>query len=253
MTELTQQIINDPISSLLIVGNLVVVESILSVDNAAVLATMVMDLPRGQRKKALRYGLFGAYLFRGLCLMLASFLVKVWWLKGLGGLYLVYLSWKWWRNRGKKEDADQIKKEGAWLYRQIAGRIGKLWATIISIEIMDLAFSVDNVFAAVAFSQNIIIVLCGVFIGILAMRFVAQGFVSLLEHYPFLEASAYTVIALLGVKLVLSFHEHFSPGSQLTIILKSKEADWITSALTLSIILIPLLTSRLFDYPKHRQ
>src|ERR1700754_1375742 len=111
ISELFQQIVNNPIPSLLVIGNLILIESILSVDNAAVLATMVMDLPREQRKKALKYGLFGAYLFRGLSLMLASFLVRVWWLKGLGGLYLVYLSWNWWRKRNKKEDTEEIKKE----------------------------------------------------------------------------------------------------------------------------------------------
>ena len=75
MTELLQQIISDPISSLLIIGNLVLIESLLSVDNAAVLATMVMDLPQDQRKRALKYGIKGADVFRGICLLLASYLV----------------------------------------------------------------------------------------------------------------------------------------------------------------------------------
>ena len=78
---------NDIKASLLVIFNLVVIESLLSVDNAAVLATMVMDLPKSQRKKALRYGILGAYVFRGLCLLFAAMLIKVWWLKPLGGLY----------------------------------------------------------------------------------------------------------------------------------------------------------------------
>jgi predicted tellurium resistance membrane protein TerC len=81
-------------AGLLIILNLILIESLLSVDNAAVLATMVLDLPKEQRNKALRYGIIGAYVFRGICLLLASWLVKVWWLKPLGGLYLIYLAFQ---------------------------------------------------------------------------------------------------------------------------------------------------------------
>ena len=88
LQQLLQEIIEHPLSALLIVGNLIIIESLLSVDNAAVLATMVMDLPKRKRKRALKYGIIGAYIFRGIALLLASFLVKFWYLKPLGGLYL---------------------------------------------------------------------------------------------------------------------------------------------------------------------
>lgn len=71
MNTLLQEILNEPLASLLIVGNLILIESLLSVDNAAVLATMVLKLPPQQRKKALKYGIIGAYVFRGICLLLA--------------------------------------------------------------------------------------------------------------------------------------------------------------------------------------
>ena len=86
MNQYLQQILDNPLGALAIVGNLVIIESLLSVDNAAVLATMVGDLPPDQRKKALRYGIFGAYVFRGVCLVFASFLINFWFLKPLGGL-----------------------------------------------------------------------------------------------------------------------------------------------------------------------
>jgi YkoY family integral membrane protein len=254
MHELIHQITSNPVGSLLIILNLILIESLLSVDNAAVLSTMVMKLPPAQRKKALKYGILGAYIFRGICLLLASFLVKIWWLKALGGLYLLYLMIDWWR--GKLKGASHIHEEvekASWLYRMTVGRFGRFWATVISVEIMDLAFSLDNVFAAVAFSKNILIILCGVFIGILAMRFVAQGFVKLMEHYPFLETSAYIVIAILGVKLVLSVFEHFYPESKFSKLLSSHEADWLTSVLTFTIFLVPLASSRLFNFPEHKK
>ena len=251
MNELIQQIIDNPLPSLAIVGNLVIIESLLSVDNAAVLATMVMDLDPKQRKKALRYGIFGAYIFRGLAMVFASLLIKIWWLKPVGGLYLLYLVWDWWKGQqGEGGEEEAIDKQGNWLYRTVVGSIGTFWATVALVELMDMAFSIDNVFAAVAFTPNIILVCIGVFIGILAMRFIAQWFVKLMEKYNFLETSAFVVIAILGIKLLLSLVQHFAPESGLSIFLESRAADITMSAITVGIFFIPILTSILFNVPK---
>ena len=250
MNILIQEIVNDPLATLLIIGNLILIESLLSVDNAAVLATMVMDLPVKQRKRALKYGIIGAYVFRGICLLLATWLVHIWWLKGVGGLYLVYLFIDWLRKKGKGKQKKHSQKENGKLYNLTVGRIGNFWATVITVELMDLAFSLDNVFAAVAFSKNILIILTGGFIGILAMRFVAQFFVKLMEKYHFLEACAYTVIGILGLKLALSFFEHYNENSAITKALESNQADWITSGITIAIFFVPILTSLMFNFPK---
>lgn len=253
MNSLIQQILDTPIASLMVVGNLIIIESLLSVDNAAVLATMVMDLPKHQRNRALKYGIFGAYFFRGLCLLFASFLIKIWWLKSVGGLYLLYLVYSYFKSKKTPEKSDDtLNKNENWLYKVTIGWIGQFWATVVLVELMDLAFSIDNVFAAVAFSENIILICLGVFIGILAMRFVAQSFVKLMEKYPFLETSAFVVIAVLGIKLVLSLYEHYYPETQMSHFLGSHEADWATSILTVSIFFIPVLSSFLFNYPKKK-
>ncbi|MBL7726142.1 MAG: TerC family protein [Dinghuibacter sp.] len=247
LSELFQQIIDNPVQSMAVVGNLIIIESLLSVDNAAVLATMVMDLPKEQRAKALRYGIIGAYVFRGICLIFAAFLIKIWWLKPLGGLYLLYLAYDYFRSKNtEKSDDDTIDKKSNWLYRVTVGKIGVFWATIVLVELMDLAFSIDNVFAAVAFSDNLLLICFGVFIGILAMRFVAQGFVKLMEKYPFLETCAFLVIAILGLKLMASLIEHFYPGTPISNFLGSHAADWGVSLITVSIFFLPILYSFLF-------
>jgi len=251
MKELIQQIFDHPLPSLAIVGNLIIIESLLSVDNAAVLATLVMDLDKGQRKKALRYGILGAYIFRGCAMVFASLLIKIWWLKPVGGLYLLYLVWDW--RKGKQSEGGEeefIDKKGNWLYRTTVGTIGVFWATVIIVEIMDMAFSIDNVFAAVAFTPNIILVCTGVFIGILAMRFIAQWFVKLMETYSFLETSAFIVIGILGIKLLLSLTQHFAPESAVGSFMGSRASDITMSALTVGIFFIPILTSLLFNVPK---
>lgn len=251
MHELLRQILHDPLASLITIGNLVIIEGLLSVDNAAVLATLVMDLPKEQRAKSLRYGIIGAYAFRGLALIFATVLIRFWFLKPLGGLYLLYLVYDWYRGRQNADNGDDfISKEGNLIYRITVGWMGRFWSTILLVEIMDMAFSIDNVFAAVAFSKNIILIWTGVFIGILAMRFIAQAFVKLMEKYAFLETSAFIVIGVLGVKLLLSLYEHFQPEAPLSIFLGSTAADRITSVITVSVFLAPVLTSFLFNFPR---
>jgi YkoY family integral membrane protein len=245
-----QHIIEHPASSLLVIFNLIVIEGLLSVDNAAVLATMVMDLPSKERPAALRYGIFGAYLFRGIFLVFAAWLVGIWWLKPFGGLYLLYLVWNWWNVKGMKEDgAVGNDKRSNRLFRFVSSRIGSFWATVALVEMMDIAFSIDNVFAAVAFSDNIILVCTGVFIGILAMRFVAFGFIRLMEAYAFLESCAYIVLGFLGVRLTISFVEHVYPENVLSRYLEGHQADMAMSVMTVAIFLIPVMTSTFFNVP----
>jgi len=250
-----QDILAHPLPSLVIVGNLVIIESLLSIDNAAVLATMVNDLPRDQRVKALRYGIFGAYAFRALCIVFASFLIQFWFLKPLGGLYLLYLVYDHFRARptGATGEEESVEKEKSWVYCRTKGMFGKFWATVALIELMDLAFSIDNVFAVVAFTNNLILICAGVFIGILAMRLVAQSFVLLMGKYPFLETAAFIIIAILGLKLLLSLFEHFLPQHPVSEFLSSTAAEVGLTVLTVAIFLVPILTSWLFGYPHHQK
>ncbi len=202
----------------LIVGNLVVLETLVSVDNAAVLASMVMRLPPDQRGKALKYGLIGAYVFRGLCLLLAGWILHIWWIKPIGGAYLLYMAYQHFSKKralGKEATLDESDTSGLPAVKTGLFMLKGFWWTVLSIELMDLAFSVDNVLVAVAYADPgpgasaeqqkaaLMLLYVGVFIGILAMRFVAQYFVGLMQRYPRLEHSAYTVIGLLGLKLCL--------------------------------------------------
>jgi len=239
-------------AGLLVVLNLIVIESLLSVDNAAVLATMVIDLPPAQRSRALKYGIVGAYSMRGICLFLAAWLVKIWWLKPLGGLYLIYLAFDYFRPKGKVDGSgNTVHKERNWLYRSAVGTIGSFWATVALVEMMDLAFSIDNVFAVVAFTDHIYLIYMGVFIGILAMRFVAQGFVKLIEQFQFLEKVAFIVIAVLGLKLLASLYVHFYPISVAAALLENKDTEIFISVFTVAAFVLPVLTSLLFGFPKH--
>ena len=273
--QLLAEIVSKPIPSLIIVFNLILIESLLSVDNAAVLATMVMHLPKDQRGKALRIGLIWAYVFRGLCLLFAYMLIQIWWFKPLGGIYLLFLAFRHFTTK-KKEEAETIPDElehaqKGWLYKNTIGKLGSFWSTVIMVEIMDLAFSIDNVLAANAYTNNIILIWVGVFIGILAMRFVAQRFVKLIEKYPFLEACAFIVIAMLGIKLTLSIVGHYYPCSGIASFLEGPApclefygqqlehgehpliwGDILTSVFSIAVFVLPIMSSVLFNFPRQK-
>ncbi len=251
--EILHRLLGEDIQAgLLIILNLIVIESLLSVDNAAVLATMVIDLPKEQRSKALRYGILGAYVFRGICLFLAAFLVKIWWLKPLGGLYLLYLTFDYFKGKSQEDGGEEesVNKHESWIYKSTVGLVGTFWATVALVEVMDLAFSIDNVFAAVAFTDHVFLIYTGVFIGILAMRFVAQAFVKLMEKFTFLETVAFVVIGVLGLKLTASLYTHFYPGTSFAEILEGKSMDLFVSLFTVAVFIIPVITSVLFNFPK---
>ena len=237
-----------------VILNLILIESLLSVDNAAVLATMVMDLPESSRPKALKYGIIGAYVFRGLSLVFAAYLVRIAWLKAAGGLYLLWLVIDFFRSKtGTEKEDDPLNKHETWTYRLFVKKIGPFWSTVILVEIMDMAFSIDNVFAAVAYTPNINLIIIGVFIGILAMRFVAQSFVRLMEIFPFLENSAFVVIGILGIKLLLSFSSEMNWTPGLKPYVDSHISDIYTSVSTVIVFFVPLFSSVLFNYPARRK
>jgi len=192
-------LIKKPLVSISILGNLFLIESILSIDNAVMIASMVMGLKKKDRKRALKYGIFGAYFLRVTVLIFSSILIKVWWLKTLGGLYLILIGLNHFFSKNKYEN--KFKKK---ITLQ-----DSFWRVLISIGIMDLAFSIDNIFSAVSLSENFILILLGVFIGILTMRFTSQGLVKIMEIYPFMKDSAFSVVILLGIKLISSIFFEF--------------------------------------------
>jgi YkoY family integral membrane protein len=185
-------------ADLLVVAVLIILEGLLSCDNAVVLALLVKDLPPEQRGKALRYGIIGAYVFRILALFLAVWIMTVWWIKVLGGVYLCWLAIDYFRKHGG--DGHGKVRE----VKRVLG-LGAFWSTVVWVELTDIVFSVDSIAAAVALSKKMWVLILGGLLGILAMRFAAQGFVYLLQRFPRLEGCAFAAVAVIGLKLLLEF------------------------------------------------
>jgi len=174
-----------------VIGILIILEGLLSADNALVLAVMVKHLPKGQRKKALFYGIFGAYFFRVLAIGLGVTLINIPWIKIIGGHYLLWIVVQ---NFVKKDDGEgevQTKTKG-------------FWRTVLTVELMDIAFSLDSILAAFGVSNKEWILLLGGVLGILMMRGVAQLFLALIEKIPEFETTAFLLVAIIGIRMIVS-------------------------------------------------
>lgn len=186
----------DTKQSWLLIFSLIILECMMSLDNSVVLAAQTKILPsKKEQEKSLLYGLFGAYLFRFIAIGIGSYLIKFWILKALGAIYLLWLSFSYFLRRN---DTNKQKK-----VPQIKG-ISLFWRVVISIELMDVAFSIDSILASLALSENSIILLLGGIIGILAMRLIAGVISKVMEVIPELVSSAYILIIFIGIKLFLS-------------------------------------------------
>jgi YkoY family integral membrane protein len=172
-----------------VIGTLIVLEGLLSADNALVLAVLVKHLPKNRQKKALLYGIAGAFVFRFIMLVTARWFIHLWYLCAAGALYLAYISLKHFLHQASPAKRGKPKSGPGF------------WRTVISVELTDVAFAVDSVVVAVALSRELWLIYTGGVLGIIAMRFAAGGFLTLLERYPGLEHMAYALVGWIAVKL----------------------------------------------------
>ncbi|MBD1370865.1 TerC family protein [Hazenella sp. IB182357] len=195
---------------------LIILEGILAADNALVIAIMVKHLPEKERKKALFYGLAGAFVFRFLSLFAISFLIHVWQLQAIGAFYLFAIALnhiirKWYFKKSTSTTNTKANQSGFWM-------------TVLKVEITDIIFAVDSILAAVALAVSLprtslppiggidggqfLVVLAGGLIGLIVMRFAATFFSGLLEKRPGLETVAFLIVGWVGVKLAVFAFSH---------------------------------------------
>ena len=233
------------LSFVVIILQLIFLEGILSIDNAAVLGAMVAPLPDHepipwpkrlagfghsinkvlghQRTAALKVGLIGAYLGRGIMLVAASYVIQNPWLKLVGAAYLIKLA---------LDDLSAHGYSGGEDSNDRPIKIRTFWSTVLAVELMDLAFSLDNVVAAVSLSDKLWVVMLGVAIGILLMRFAAGVFSKVVEKAPILKTAAYILVLNIGVELLIEDLAHVHIG------------DWTRFGISVATILLALAYER---------
>lgn len=184
----------------LTIALLVVLEGLLSADNALVLAILVLGLPKRDQRKALRYGIAGAFVFRIAAILLAVHLIQVGFIKLIGAAYLLWLSYShFFGKRGEGADRRAIKPAtGFW-------GLSPFWATVVKVELTDIVFAVDSILVAVAMSPKTWVIITGGVLGIIAMRMVIGQLLRVVRRYPALVDAAFVIIAWVAIKLLVEY------------------------------------------------
>ena len=147
---------------------------------------MVKHLPEEKRKKALFYGLAGAFVFRFGSLFMISFLVDVWQVQAIGAIYLMFIAGNHLFKTYVKKNTHEETEE-----KEAKKKQENFWWTVFKVEVADIAFAVDSILAAVALAVTLpktglgtigsldtgqfIVIFTGGLIGLVIMRFAATA------------------------------------------------------------------------------
>tara|TARA_B100000214_G_scaffold241409_1_gene176828 strand:+ start:148 stop:867 length:720 start_codon:yes stop_codon:yes gene_type:complete len=175
---------------------IVSLELILSADNAVALASITKNLNNlNLQKRALNIGIFIALLLRILVILTAQFILNFWPVKLIGGVYLISLSISKFITMNKSTSNDNEKLN--------IRKNSSIVRVIFLLSVTDLAFSIDSITAAVAISDQFLLVITGAIIGVIALRFTSGLFIKWLEIYVNLEKAGYFAVGIIGIKLIL--------------------------------------------------
>lgn len=186
-------------TDLVTIALLVLLEGLLSADNAMVLAVLVLGLPRHRQQKALRYGILGAFLFRGVAIVFAANMIQLSLVKLLGAFYLVWLPYQHFFRGGDAESRRATPPAKPWM------GLSAFWGTVVRVELTDIVFAIDSILVAVAMSPKLWVVLTGGVLGIITMRMVIGRLLTLVRRYPALVDGAFVIIFWVGLKLLIEY------------------------------------------------
>jgi YkoY family integral membrane protein len=171
---------------------LIMLEAVLSADNAIALASIAQGLPNPQsQRRALNVGLVIAYALRVLLILTASFILKYWQFELAGALYLLWLVGNYFLS---PED------EG---HHHQGLEFSSFWQAIPIIAVTDLAFSLDSVTTAIAIADDLWLILIGGAIGVITLRFLAELFIRWLDVFTHLKDAGFVTVGLVGLRLLI--------------------------------------------------
>lgn len=149
---------------------ILLINIVLSGDNAVVIAMASRNLREDLKKKAIVWGTLAAVIFRILFTAIIMYLMKLPFIHLIGGILLLFVAYKL---LVSEEDESQVKVGNT------------LKEAIVIIIFADLLMSLDNVLGIVAVSDgNMLVVLVGIILCVPIMLFASHLIVSLMERFP---------------------------------------------------------------------
>ena len=154
--------------------NIIMIDLVMSGDNAILIGMATKRLKWADRKKAIFWGVAGATILRIIFSLGVVWLMQIPGLEFLGAILLLYVVWKFYREIRAHEHHEEWKEWGS-----------TFWAAIQTIIVADVAMSLDNVLAVAGASHgNVVNLIIGLVFSIILMVVASWYIANLLVKYP---------------------------------------------------------------------
>jgi YjbE family integral membrane protein len=176
----------------------VMIDLVLAGDNAVVVGMAAAGLSKKDRRKAIMVGIAAATVLRILFALMASYLLSIIGLLLAGGLLLLWVCWKMWREL-RDQQAEEMVAEGG---SPSAPRKNYREA-IKQIIIADVSMSLDNVLAvAGAAHEHPVVLVFGLCLSVLLMGFAASLIAGLLNRHRWIAYGGLAIILFVAVEMI---------------------------------------------------
>jgi YjbE family integral membrane protein len=190
-------------------AQVILIDVILSGDNAIVIGMAVAGLPAAQRNKIIVYGILAATVLRILFASVAVQLLQIIGLTLAGGILLLWVAWKMWRElraqaKAAKEggNGEKAEKPAPKTQRE----------AVIQIIIADLSMSIDNVLAVAGAARDHPYILgFGLVLSIALMAVASKGIARLLDRFHWIAYVGLLIIAYVALKMIWDGSHQVAP------------------------------------------
>ncbi|MCX8474392.1 MAG: TerC family protein [Sphingomonas sp.] len=205
--------LGDP-AALAAFGSVLMIDLVLAGDNAIVVGALAAGLPADQRKKVILIGIGAALVLRIIFALLVSWLMGIVGLIFAGGLLLLWVSWKFWREiraGSLSEGSEEIGGDEHSGLKPARSFAGAAWAVAIA----DVSMSLDNVLAvAGAAREHPGILVVGLLLSVALMGLAANFIAKLIDRYRWIAYIGLAVIVFVAFRMIYEgwVGTHETPG-----------------------------------------
>ena len=184
------------IEEITIFFQIILIDLVLAGDNAIIIGMVASQFDQNLRKKIIFWGIGAAIVLRIIFTLITAYLLQIDGLKAIGGLLLLYISYKLYRDVIKNEISDGKKIESGNL---------TFYKAILTITIADVSMSLDNVLGvAGAAKHHYFLLVFGLVLSIILMATVANVISGWIKKYKWIGWLGLLAILAVAIELIYS-------------------------------------------------
>jgi len=181
---------------IIIFFQIIFIDLVLAGDNAIIIGMVASQFDPNLRKKIIFWGIGAAIILRIIFTLIAAYLLQINGLKFIGGLLLIYIAYRLYKDVIKNESSDQKK---------IKADKSSFFKAIITVIIADISMSLDNVLGvAGAAKDHYILLVFGLILSIFLMATVANIISKWIKKYKWIGWLGLLAIMVVAVELIYS-------------------------------------------------